>query len=233
MAASRLGCWHGLLPHPRRAQRHQFAALADLLRPRDRALPHRRRPPRQPNVLLRRPRGPDGRGRPGRGRRDLLQLQPRAGGPVDPRRLGAGHPGGGRRGPLRRRRRRPDPAARRGRDRLGRHAHTGRAGPRGGRRVRPRGPPAVRRQRRPELARRPAPGDVARAHAAARVPRRRAHLRAGLRGPERHRGHRHAHQDRQGIPDRVREGEPRLERARVGGRRGRPHRPRPARRRPR
>ena len=72
-----------------------------------------------------------------------------------------------------------------------------------------------------ELARRPAPGDVARADAAARAPRRRSHLRAGLRGPERHRGAGHAHQDRQGIPDRVREGQPGLERAGVG----RPPRP--------
>ena len=51
---------------------------------------------------------------------------------------------------------------------------------------------------------------------------------AGLSGIE---AHRHAHQDRQGIPDRVREDQPRLERAGVGRRRGRPSGPRPARRR--
>jgi 3-oxosteroid 1-dehydrogenase len=67
-----LWCRHGLLSCPKRAQCHQFPALADLLRPGERAAAHQRRPAGGADVLLRGPRGPDGGGGQRRGHRDLL-----------------------------------------------------------------------------------------------------------------------------------------------------------------
>ena len=83
------------------------------------------------------PLGPVG---PGRGHGHVLQLQPGAGGALHPGGLGDHHPGGGTRRALRGRRRGPAPPAR-PRDRgLGRRHPAGRAGPRGGQRLPPRGP---------------------------------------------------------------------------------------------
>jgi voltage-gated potassium channel len=67
-----LWCMYGLLWRPQRAQRHQYPALADLLRPRGRATFHRRRTQARPDVLLRGPGRADGRRRQRRCRRDLL-----------------------------------------------------------------------------------------------------------------------------------------------------------------
>ena len=85
----------------------------------------------------------------------------------------------------------------------------GRAAAGGVRRADPRGPPALRRARRPALARRAAAGPLARGDAAARAPRRRTHRGAAARRPQRPGGADHAHRHRPRVHAARRPGDPR------------------------